>query len=893
MFRTLMLWAAMLFVVTCSAQAQLKIDFNQDDSETQSGYQAYSASHEDEDTFTSQSYSAFGATVTVTPSWAADAENTIMQMLDRGESDDYENATEDLMRDWIGSDTRSDGDPLTLTLSGLPSGSYNWLSYHSDTGTGADVGTFDVTVNDASGATTTNDIQCTNDSATTIEDVATFTTTLSSNGKDDVTIVFDLQDYSNQYNEAWFVMNGFEVTKEGDATQASAPVPTGDDLPLNLELSWTAGEGAVSHNVYFGLSQEDVNDATETNPLDVLVSLGQSETTYVPTGLTYGQTYYWRVDEVSSAVHKGHIWSVITEPYARTLTNLTVIDSGQSGDSDPNSVIDGSGLDANDFHSTDLEEMWISEGKEEQPAWIQFEFDRPYQLHDMQVWNSNQSMESSFGLGIKDVSIEISADGVTWTLFDANAVFNQGTGLSDYTANTVIDFTDTIAQFVKLTAKSNWGGLVNQYSLSEVRFSFIPTFARLPQPEDEDTLEELPELLSWRAGRQAVQHEVYMSTDANLVEACDSSVLLATTQEAELDIADQTVLEKDYFWKIVETNELEWDIEPRWAGPTWSFSTPAYLVVDDMESYDDVDRKIFNIWTDGYKIDENGSLVGHWDPPYAEQSIVNSGGQSMPFYYENTDGVTDAYGTLEFDSPQDWTQADVTSLIIHFYGQAENEGQLYAKIGNQKVLYNGDTADLAFPFWTPWIIDLTSLNVTNVGSLTLGVEGSTDDECMLLFDDIRLHANAPTLYERVWIESESGTLPQPWEILDDEDASGGQYIATAEGTESSIDAPLDTAIVTYDFTVEGGEYKVSIRIRGITDGDDDSLWIRVPNAAEDWARANSLPYDVDEEGWQWIEMTSDNGVSANYTLPAGTHTLEISYREVGVEMDQILIETVY
>ena len=121
-------------------------------------------------------------------------------------------ADPNLLNDWIGTDTRSTGDPMYLSLKGLPAGTYDWVSYHHDAGTAAGIGTFDVTVNDASGSATTTDITGSDDNVETIEEVTTFATTITSNGTDDVVIVFDTHPYTDQYNEAWFVMNGFELT---------------------------------------------------------------------------------------------------------------------------------------------------------------------------------------------------------------------------------------------------------------------------------------------------------------------------------------------------------------------------------------------------------------------------------------------------------------------------------------------------------------------------------------------------------------------------------------------------------------------------------------------------------------------------------------------------------
>ena len=196
--------------VTFTAPVAFKVDFCSGSSPLQDGYEGYFASHEQASTFTTQTYNAFGSTISITPTWAEGAAATAMQLIDRGKQS-YEDSTEDLMRDWIGTDTRNAGDPLSLMISGLPEGEYSWLSYHHDTNAQV-MGKFDVTVYDAVGSVTTADIQVTGtNDGTSIDNVAKFTTFLSSNGVDDIVLVFDKQPYSTALNQAWFIMNGFEI----------------------------------------------------------------------------------------------------------------------------------------------------------------------------------------------------------------------------------------------------------------------------------------------------------------------------------------------------------------------------------------------------------------------------------------------------------------------------------------------------------------------------------------------------------------------------------------------------------------------------------------------------------------------------------------------------------
>ncbi len=132
--------------------------------------------------------------------------------------------------------------------------------------------------------------------------------------------------------------------------------------------------------------------------------------------MSFGTTYYWRVDEVNAApdntVYQGDLWSFTTEPYAYPITSLTATASSAQNGSGPEKTIDGSGL-TGDLHGVDGTTMWLSTGV--QPNWIQYQFDKIYKLYDLKVWNSNQTMEAFVGWGAKDVKIEYSTDGATWT----------------------------------------------------------------------------------------------------------------------------------------------------------------------------------------------------------------------------------------------------------------------------------------------------------------------------------------------------------------------------------------------------------------------------------------------------------------------------------------------
>jgi hypothetical protein len=70
------------------------------------------------------------------------------------------------------------------------------------------------------------------------------------------------------------------------------------------------------HDVYLGTVLNHVDQASRTNPMGVLVSQSQHVNIYDPGGvLAFGQTYYWRIDEIEpdGTKHKGRVWSFTTE----------------------------------------------------------------------------------------------------------------------------------------------------------------------------------------------------------------------------------------------------------------------------------------------------------------------------------------------------------------------------------------------------------------------------------------------------------------------------------------------------------------------------------------------------------------------------------------------------
>jgi hypothetical protein len=113
------------------------------------------------------------------------------------------------------------------------------------------------------------------------------------------------------YHGTGTVMKDYNITTPGKTTvwgymanpKAANPNPGNgsSNLSISTTLNWTAGDGAASHNVYFGTASPGTSQGNQT------------ATTFNPGTLAYGATYYWRIDEVSGAnTVTGDVWNFST-----------------------------------------------------------------------------------------------------------------------------------------------------------------------------------------------------------------------------------------------------------------------------------------------------------------------------------------------------------------------------------------------------------------------------------------------------------------------------------------------------------------------------------------------------------------------------------------------------
>jgi hypothetical protein len=184
--------------------------------------------------------------------------------------------------------------------------------------------------------------------------------------------------------------------------------------------------------------------------------------------------------------------------------------------------------------------------------------------------------------------------------------------------------------------------------------------------------------LTWSAGDNADSHDVYFGLDKDAVAAADTSDTTGIYRGSQSNTGYTPAEGVEwgagpFYWRVDEKN-TDGTVTK---GHVWSFTVADYILVDDFESYTDNDadgQAIWQSWIDGFEVPGNGAQVGYLMPPYAEQTIVNSGRQSMPLAYDNTAGVTNSRAELTLTSPRDWTRHGVGVLSLWFRGYPPSVG---------------------------------------------------------------------------------------------------------------------------------------------------------------------------------------------------------------------------
>ena len=455
-----------------------------------------------------------------------------------------------------------------------------------------------------------------------------------------------------------------------------------------VNLSWSPGDFALSHDVYLGDNFEDVDSGAETtfqgNQTETFIVAGFPGFAF-PDGLVSGTTYYWRIDEVNdtepNSPWKGDIWSFIVPP--KTAYFPEPADGAGS-------VALGVNLNWTPGFGSKLHTVYFGETFDE-------------------------------------------VDNATGGLSQGTASYSPGTLKKAKTYYWRVDEFDIVE-----THKGDLWSFTTEGAVETL------------DPVDGAVDVSQTPVLTWAPGLGA-SHEVYFGTDAGSLELKASGNLgsesyepgqleWTTTYYWRVDEANNANADSPWtgpLWSFTTANFLTID---------------DFESYNDLDEGQAGSNRIYLAWADGFDNPAiNGSVVGHANAPFAEQAIVHGDLQSMPFSYNNAVGKSEATYALTSNRDWTINGINTLTIWFRGStdNAAEN---LYVALNDSAVVNHDNPDVAQNGSWTQWDIDLTrfadqGVNLANVNSITLGLGNRNNPVAggagMMYFDDIRLYAPAP------------------------------------------------------------------------------------------------------------------------------------------------------
>jgi hypothetical protein len=558
-------------------------------------------------------------------------------------------------------------------------------------------------------------------------------------------------------------------------------------VDTDVDLSWTAKWNAALFSVYFGTDAEQVANATGAAP--------SGKMSFDPGPLEIDTTYYWRVDSFDGTEWRtGNVWSFSTTKPGGGLVGEYANYGGGVPDP-PESPFENITLTRID---PGIDFQWGSASPE--PGVIDED-------NFAVRWTGELDVPLTGTYTFKattDDGVLLYVNGEEM----ADAWRNQSSPLEQ---SGTIDLVAGEFASIKMLYFATSGSATAELRWAHDSFplEIIPAAALSPsvraglsKPANNSfDISQTPVLL-WTAGGYAAEHDVYFGMDANAVADADTgSAGVYQGRQAETSFSPAKLdWNTIYYWRIDEVNDLHPDSP--WKGSVWSFTTADFLIVDNFESYDAYENQIWYAWHDGlgygtsgtadyYAGNGTGSAVGdETTPSYTEETIVHSGSQSMPLFYNNNKQGFANYSEAELmlTLSRDWTEQDVDELSIWFRGHPASTGSFvegpagtYTMTGSGADIWN-DADEFHYAFKT----------LNGVGSIQARV---------LSVDNTDQWAKAGVMIR---------------ETLDAGSKFAAVYITPGNGCrfqarmDTDIDATSDTSVVTSEQTAITAPYWVKL-----------------------------------------------------------------------------------
>ncbi len=520
-------------------------------------------------------------------------------------------------------------------------------------------------------------------------------------------------------------------------------------VDVDTDLTWSVGYGAGMHMVFIDTDPDVVANAV----------MGEMsvQSTYDPGTLNADTTYYWRVDETNpgtGTTTKGDVWSFKTTPnipitdpnlvcWYKLDENMGLTAVDWSGHGNHGTLLNGGtwlteGYDggALQFDGTDdYVDTGITTNLSKYTAccWVKspaspaataatgpLHREGNYQIN----WNhTDASYQGAAAMNAGDTWVAASFGSLQSNTWYHLCATYDGTSLKAYNNGVLITTTPAAApsaesNSLKLgrhaAAAQYFNGIVDDarvydhaLSIDDIRNAMRgdPRLAWNADPAGGSTV-DIRDIssLSWSAGNFASQHDVYWGGSKSAVEDADTTSSQYKGRQTALSYSLAGLVEfggGPYYWRIDEFN-TDSTVNK---GRIWSFSVADYFVIENVEDYnDEPPDRVFETWIDGFGGSTNGSIAGYPYPVFAdgehfcEISIVHSGKQSMPFFYNNNMKYSEITKTLVSPN-RDWTQSSVKALSLWYYGHIQSQGSFvegptgtYTMTGAGSDIYNVGTA---------------------------------------------------------------------------------------------------------------------------------------------------------------------------------------------------------
>jgi len=505
--------------------------------------------------------------------------------------------------------------------------------------------------------------------------------------------------------EGKFTINATLTATKKVMTKAYNPTPVDGSLynDTTASLGWWPGNTVVSHDVYFGISFDDVNDGTngtfQGNQATTSFIAGSPGSPY-PDGLVPGTIYYWRIDEVEadSTKHKGDIWSFWIPP--RTAYDPNPADGAEFVD--PNATLSWApGFEA-------------------------------------------KSHTVYFGDNFDDVNNASGGPSQGYTIYNPDLLESEKV----YYWWRVDEY-DGVA-----TYKGDVWGFTTPGAVGSL------------QPANGATDVQMNSTLNWMPATTAVSHDVYFGTDKDAVRnatTASSEYKGNKSFGAESYDPGKLAWHSDYYWRVDAIDNTGTVKGLVWSFTTADFITvddfEDYDVGNNEIWWSWKDGLGYAAYDNepAYPGNGTGSAVGDETTlSYTEETIVRGGRQSMPLSYDNNRQGYSKYSEVELtlNHLRDWTENGVNTLTLWFIGDPGNATEpLYVAVSNSTgtlaVVVHDDPDAATIDTWTEWVIPLQTLAdqgivLTDVDRIAIGL-GTKGNMTIpggsgkMFFDDIRLY----------------------------------------------------------------------------------------------------------------------------------------------------------